>query len=171
MELKLLEETDPFLKQVADPWDFEVDGNLNELIIDMGQTMLVNIGIGLAAPQVGINKRLFIMGNDMKIVAYINPEIIEGIGEQVGMEGCLSFPELRLAVKRFEEVKIRYQNEMGEVVYDHLTGLAAIVFQHELDHLNGICFVEKVGTVTLMRAKQKRKKLRKALHKSYGSTL
>lgn len=162
MELKLVSETDPILRQIADPWDFEVDGDPNALIKAMGKTMLINIGIGLAAVQVGIKKRLFIIGNDMKIVAYINPEIIEGIGEQIGTEGCLSFPELRIPVKRYEEIKIRYQNENGEVVYDTLNGLAARVFQHEFDHLNGICFVEHVGPVALMRAKQKRKKLRKS---------
>lgn len=162
MELKLVLETDPILKQVADPWDFEIDGDPSELIKAMGRTMLINIGIGLAAVQVGIKKRLFIIGNDMKIVAYINPEIIEGFGEQIGTEGCLSFPELRIPVKRYEEIKIRYQNETGEVVYDTLTGLAARVFQHEYDHLNGVCFVAHVGAVALMRAKQKRKKLRKS---------
>lgn len=164
MELKLLSETDPILKQVAEPWDFETDGDPSELIKVMGRTMLINIGIGLAAVQVGIKKQLFIIGNDMKIVAYINPEIIKGFGEQVGTEGCLSFPELRISVKRYEEIKIRYQNETGEVVYDTLKGLAAKVFQHEYDHLNGICFIEHVGAVALMRAKQKRKKLRKSFH-------
>lgn len=164
MELKLLSETDPILKQVAEPWDFETDGDPSELIKAMGRTMLINIGIGLAAVQVGIKKQLFIIGNDMKIVAYINPEIIKGFGEQVGTEGCLSFPELRISVKRYEEIKIRYQNETGEVVYDTLKGLAAKVFQHEYDHLNGICFIEHVGAVALMRAKQKRKKLRKSFH-------
>lgn len=158
MELKLLEETDPFLRQVAEPWDFETDGDPTKLVQEMSKTMLINIGIGLAAMQVGIKKRLFIMGNDMKIIAYINPELIEGTGEQVSTEGCLSFPELQLTVKRFREIEVKYQNEKGEVKYDKLNGLAARVFQHENDHLNGICFVEKVGAVALMRAKQKRKK-------------
>lgn len=164
MELKLLSENDPFLRQVADPWDFETDGDPSELILEMGKIMLTNIGIGLAAMQVGIKKRLFIIGNDMKIIAYINPELIAGYGDEVGFEGCLSFPQLYLKVKRFTEVRVRYQNEKGEFNEEVLTGLAARVFQHEYDHLDGICFVTRVGSLSLLRAKQKRQKLRKSLN-------
>lgn len=160
MKIKLLEETDPFLKEVADPWDFEVDGDPSELILEMGKIMLINIGIGLAAMQVGVKKRLFIMGNDMQIVSYINPEIIAGYGDEVGPEGCLSFPQLYLKVRRFTEIRVRYQNVKGEFNEEVLTGLAARVFQHEYDHLDGICFVTRVGSLSLLRAKQKRKKLK-----------
>lgn len=170
MKIKLLEETDPFLKQVADPWDFEVDGDPSELILEMGKIMLINIGIGLAAMQVGVKKRIFIMGNDIQIIPYINPEIIAGYGDEVGSEGCLSFPQLYLKVRRFTEIRVRYQNKNGEFNEEVLTGLAARVFQHEYDHLNGICFVTKVGSVSLMRARQKRQKLRKSFDQSDGST-
>lgn len=160
MKLKLLDETDPFLREVADPWDFEVDGDPSELIKEMSRIMLSSRGIGLAAVQVGVKKRIFIMGNEVSVIAYINPELVEGIGEDIETEGCLSFPDLWLKVKRYEEVKVKYQNEQGAVVYDTLRGLSARVFQHENDHLNGICFITRVGPVALLRAKQKKKKLK-----------
>ena len=158
MELKLVNEDNEILRVPAQPWDFAVDGDPNDLIRRMSKVMIENTGIGLAAPQVGINKRIFVMGNEAKLYACINPEIIEGQGNVSDKEGCLSFPELWLTVKRYETIKVKYYNAVGEEVITEFTGLIARVFQHERDHLDGICFDTKVGPVSLDFAKQKRKK-------------
>ena len=158
MNLKLLNESDPQLKEVSTKWDFNVDGDPTELIKAMTKIMFENNGIGLAAPQVGIQKRLFIMGNDQKLFVCINPEIIVTEGEERDIEGCLSFPNLWMRVKRNKIVKVKYQSIDGEFVENVLEGLASRVFQHELDHLDGICFDSRVGSTTLELAKEKRRR-------------
>lgn len=158
MELKLIKEDDPILRQVATPWDFSLDGDPNDLIRRMAKTMIEKNGIGLAAPQVGISKRIFIMGNDTKLFACINPEILEEENVVVDTEGCLSFPNLWLKVKRSDKIKVKYYNALGQEVITEFTGLISRVYQHERDHLDGICFDTRVGPVTLDFAKQKRKK-------------
>lgn len=158
MELKLIKEDDPILRQVATPWDFSLDGDPNDLIRRMAKTMIEKNGIGLAAPQVGISKRIFIMGNDTKLFVCINPEILEEENVVVDTEGCLSFPNLWLKVKRSDKIKVKYYNALGQEVITEFTGLISRVYQHERDHLDGICFDTRVGPVTLDFAKQKRKK-------------
>ena len=158
MELKLLNENDSFLKNVAIAWDFDVDGEPADLIRDMSKIMIESNGIGLAAPQVGVGKRIFIMGNSEKLIACINPTIVESIGEVKELEGCLSFPKLWLHVRRAETVKVRYFNIVGQEIEAEFSGLMARVFQHEYDHLDGICFDSKVGKVSLDLAKRRRKK-------------
>lgn len=165
MEIKLLKEDDNFLRQVALPWDFTIDGSPNNLIRAMSKLMIESNGIGLAAPQCGVNKRMFIMGNETKLYACINPEILESSGEVVDQEGCLSFPDLWLKVKRPETIKVRYQNALGETIETEFTGILSRVFQHERDHLDGICFDTRVGKLSLEMAKNRRKKrLRKSLN-------
>lgn len=156
MNLKLLDEGDVQLRKVSDPWDFEKDGDPTELIRAMTKIMFENNGIGLAAPQVGVNKRIFIMGNHEKLIACINPEIFESSEEVQSQEGCLSFPNLWLNVKRPDIVKVRYQQISGSVIEQELGGLPSRVFQHEFDHLNGICFDTKVAKVSLQLAKERR---------------
>lgn len=158
MEIKLLKENDQVLRQVAEPWDFTVDGDPNDLIRRMIKTMMENNGIGLAGPQVGVLKRIFVMGNQDKLFACINPEILKTDGEVMDLEGCLSFPDLWLRVRRAETITVRYQNAMAEFIETEFTSLIARVYQHELDHLNGICFDNRVGPVTLDLAKEKRRR-------------
>lgn len=161
MELKLVNETDDVLSKVAEPYDFAnwiIEPNLEELIKAMSKVMFNKGGIGLAAPQVGVSKRIFIMGNEEKLIACVNPELVSGTGEIKDLEGCLSFPGLWLHVKRYEKVNVRYQNLKGEVKEEEFDGLMARVFQHELDHLNGICFVKQVGKLSLQMAEKRRKK-------------
>lgn len=161
MELKLVNETDDVLSKVAEPYDFAnwiIEPNLEELVKVMSKVMFTKGGIGLAAPQVGISKRLFIMGNEDKLIACVNPEIVSGVGEVQDLEGCLSFPGLWLHVKRYEKIVARYQNIKGEVKEEEFDGLMARVYQHELDHLNGICFVKHVGKLSLQLAEKRRKK-------------
>lgn len=158
MEIKLLEEGNELLRKVCEPYDFEKDGDPTELVRAMIKIMFENNGIGLAAPQVGVNKRLFIMGNDQKLVVCINPEIIESEGVDRDIEGCLSFPDLWIRVKRHKTVKVRYQMINGEFSESTLEGLVGRVFQHELDHLDGVCFDTKVGPTALDLAKEKRRR-------------
>lgn len=158
MEVKLLKEGDTLLKKVAEPWDFTIDGDPNNFIRNMAKLMMESNGIGLAAPQVGVLKRIFVMGNESKLYACINPKIIESQGNIKDIEGCLSFPDLWLRVDRAETIKVRYQNAQAELIETEFAGIAARVFQHEYDHLNGICFVTKVGPVTLDLAKEKRRR-------------
>lgn len=158
MELKLLKETDPVLRSPSETYDFSLDGDPSELVKSMAKIMFENNGIGLAAPQCGIMKRVLIMGTPELLIACINPEILTFIGEEKGLEGCLSFPNLWLNVKRPSSVNVRYHNVDGTLTEQTFTGLKARVFQHELDHLNGICFDTKVGPVTLDLAKERRRR-------------
>jgi peptide deformylase len=158
MEIKLVKENDEVLRKVAEPWDFEKDGDPTELVRNMARIMIENNGIGLAATQVGISKRIFIMGNQDKLVACINPEIVDGSGEVMDQEGCLSFPDLWLHVKRNDFIKVKYYNAMGVLVETEFTGLISRVFQHERDHLDGICYDTRVGKLSLEFAKNRRKK-------------
>lgn len=158
MDLHLVKETDNILREECHPWCFIADGNPNELVRRMIKVMMENNGIGLAASQVGINKRVFVMGNQDRIYACINPEILEADGNVMDVEGCLSFPDLWLRVRRAETIKVRYKNAMGETIETSFTGLVARVFQHELDHLNGVCYDTRVGKLSLDLAKGRRNK-------------
>jgi peptide deformylase len=160
MDLKLVSEDSEILREVADYWDWETDGDPSELVKAMAKLMVLHGGIGLAAPQCGISKRIFVMGNPEHLVACINPEIISGTERIREQEGCLSFPDLWMYVERYQDISVEYYNVAGEKVQQDYTGLMARVYQHELDHLNAICFDDRVGKLTLERAKEKRKKLR-----------
>lgn len=158
MEVKLLKENDKLLREGATPYDFAVDGDPTELVKQMTKIMFENNGIGLAAPQVGILKRIFIMGNSDKLFVCINPTLISGGESYRDLEGCLSFPDLWLHVSRYKQIQAHYQDIQGNVVETSLEGLIARVYQHELDHLDGVCFDTRVGPISLDFAKQKRKK-------------
>lgn len=159
MTLELLPENHPDLKLVSETWDFEKDGDPTELVAQLGKTMLLHNAVGLALPQCGVHKRIFVMGNENRLVACINP-IVLNISEKVDndYEGCLSFPGLFMKVKRPETIIGSYQTVTGEVVEREMSGLEARVFQHETDHLDGITFDTLVSKLTLDMAKKKRKK-------------
>lgn len=165
MEIKLLNENDSQLRQVCEPWDFTLDGEPTEVVKQMTKIMFENNGIGLAAPQVGVMKRLFIMGNKDKLFVCINPTLMSGGESYRDVEGCLSFPNLWLHVSRYRSIQVHYQDIQGNIIETTLEGLAARVFQHELDHLDGVCFDTRVGPVSLDFAKNKR---RKKLGKSFN---
>lgn len=167
--LELLPEGHPQLLEVCDEWDFQADGSPEELVRAMSKFMTDNGGVGLAAPQVGIKKRLFIMGNFIKLVACINPKIVSLSEERDNdLEGCLSFPDLFMKVKRPASAVVEYQTITGEVVKRELTGFECRVFLHEYDHLIGITFDQRVGNLVYKMAKDKRKKeSKKALRASF----
>jgi len=160
MDLKLIPEDSEVLRGVTESWDWETDGDPSELVKAMSKLMVLHNGIGLAAPQCGISKRIFVMGNSDHLVACINPEIISGSERVREQEGCLSFPDLWMYVERYKDISVEYYNVAGERVQQEFIGLMARVYQHELDHLNSICFDDRVGKLVLERAKEKRKKIR-----------
>ena len=162
-DLKLITENNPLLKQQCEDWNFKADGDPTELITAMTKIMLnpATQGIGLAAPQCGVMKNIFIMGTDEKLMAFINPQVDELKGEkELFLEGCLSYPELWLHVPRHPECVVSYHQIDGEVVKEkHLDGIQARVFLHEFDHLLGVLFEERVTSdLSLELAKKRRTK-------------
>lgn len=164
MRRKVVRYGDPVLEKVADPVTEFGTPELKKLIADMFETMYDSKGVGLAAPQVGLTKRLAIIdisaGEDPEEpFVMINPEILEKSGSQVGEEGCLSIPGFREDVKRANRVKIRAQNEKGEWFEKEGEELLARAILHENDHLNGILFLSHLSALKreLIKRKIKRK--------------
>ncbi len=126
-----------------------VDAAVRKLAQDMLDTMYASNGVGLAAPQVGVSKRVFVIDvssedDPRKPIVFINPEIIDSEGELVGTEGCLSFPNVFFEVKRFQRITVKYTNLKGDNVKLVAEGnLFCRAIQHELDHLNGELFIDK----------------------------
>lgn len=118
------------------------DDELAALCSDMFETMYAAEGVGLAAPQIGLNLRLFVMDCDgVKLIA-ANPEIIETSGEQSSQEGCLSVGKVPAVLARAEKARLRAQDEKGEWFQREATGYAARAFQHETDHCDGTLFID-----------------------------
>ena len=138
----------PVLRKVAD--EIKISKKTDFTINEMMRIMRKAHGIGLAAPQVGLSQRLIVIAPpDYKPTALINPKIIKAEGEQIGQEGCLSIPGLYGDVKRFEYVEVEAIDRKGRELIFELDGLAARVVQHEIDHLDGILFIDKVDLATL----------------------
>jgi peptide deformylase len=139
MSYKIIPPTNnPLLYQQIERYNFgRTDIHLATIVNDMIQCLKnSNNGYALAANQVGINLRAFVIGETV----YINPEIIKSWGEQTGTEGCLSFPNEWIEKTRAFKVDVKFQDITGKVQRRTFTDLKARAFQHELDHLNGICF-------------------------------
>jgi peptide deformylase len=162
MEFKLGPQ--PTLTQISTPWEFGSDQDAAELEKAMCNFMIENKGIGLAANQIGIAKRVFVMGSNNidgfpKPFALFNPRIVEASQEElIDKEGCLSYPDLWISVKRPAVIKVEYQDSQGNVHEAAMSGLIARCFQHELDHLDGVCFVDKVSALKLQLAMKKLRK-------------
>ena len=141
---KILTDKEPALHKVCKPvTDF--DAKLHKLLDDMTETLIESGGVGLAAPQVGILRRLFLVdigAEENEIVEFINPEILEVDGEQVGPEGCLSVPGKYGLVKRPYYAKVRAQDRNGEWFEAEGEELIGRCFCHENDHLDGIIYTE-----------------------------
>jgi peptide deformylase len=119
------------------------DKSLNNIINKMKKIMVLNSGVGLAANQVGLELSLFIAKPKDKFYVFINPEIISFKDEEIKEEGCLSIPNKWGIVKRYNEVKIKFYDLRGRKHTLKTKGLLAHIIQHEIDHLNGILFIEK----------------------------
>ena len=149
VELNLIKPTQRFNNELSipcQPFDFSnPEFDIEEFTKTLAETMVREDGIGLAANQVGVPYRVFTVRSDPLLVCY-NPKIVDLSGEELlGPEGCLSFPGLSVKVKRWEEVRLRFQNYKGTFVTRKFGGLAARVVQHEMDHLDGILFFNRAN--------------------------
>ncbi len=153
---EILTAENPSLRKKSD-WVNEITPGIKALIGNMRDTLIASQikGIGLAAPQIGVNLRVIIVivseNKNDKILTLINPEILSSSGEEEGVEGCLCFPHLYGLVKRAKKMKVSALDEKGRSVVSEFKGLAARVIQHEIDHLNGILFVDRVTDIGSLR--------------------
>ncbi|AAU38808.1 peptide deformylase [[Mannheimia] succiniciproducens] len=163
--LNVLIYPDERLKTIAEPVT-EFNDELQTFIDDMFETMYQEEGIGLAATQVDVHKRVItidITGEKTEQLVLINPELLDGEGETGIEEGCLSLPGLRGFVPRKEKVTVKALNRQGEEFTLHADGLLAICIQHEIDHLNGIVFADYLSPLKRNRMKEKLVKLQKQI--------
>lgn len=156
----------PTLRKQAEEIE-NFDEELSNLASDMKETMQVYSGIGLAGNQVNILLRIFVIGLDLidenlSPKAYVNPKIISSEGADLVEEGCLSIPSVNADVERATKIKVEYQTLSGEIVKETLEGLHARVFQHELDHLNGVLFIDRISELQRKLLEPQLKKLMEA---------
>lgn len=138
----IVKKEDPLLREKSKKVP-KITANILKLLDNMAETMYDAKGVGLAAPQVGVLKRVIVVDVGEGIIELINPEIIAGSGEEVDIEGCLSCPGLLGDVKRWAKVKVKGLNREGEEVIVEGEGFLARALQHEMDHLEGILFLDK----------------------------
>jgi peptide deformylase len=149
MQRRILTYPDPFLSTIALPVE-SVDGKIRELIRDMFETMYDANGVGLAATQVGVGKRVIVVDvspaeEEARPFALVNPEVVRKTGQVEGTEGCLSVPGVEGTVCRAESVVVRGKNEHGDPVTVEAQGILSRALQHEIDHLDGILFVDRLA--------------------------
>jgi len=167
MPLEILKYPHPILKEVAkEVQKEEINDEFRTTIAEMKEMMIEANGVGLAAIQVGIKKRFFIMYDNLddaspEIITIINPEIISEDGQIIDEEGCLSFPGVSAKVNRATTVKIKALNEFGKEVEIQKEDFLARCIQHEIDHLNGITFFDHLGSLKRKMIEKKYKKLMK----------
>lgn len=159
-EMYLVPKTHKILRAKTKGFDFEKN-SAKELAESLAEIMIQNKGVGLAAPQCGIDASVFVFGNPNdreSIVAMFNPKIVDRSAEQDYLtEGCLSFPDLYVKIRRPSVIRVRYQTVDGETVTEKYQGLSARIIQHEYDHLQGITFNRVANKVHLDRAIKDRK--------------
>ena len=177
--LRIYETPDPVLRQISSPVE-KVDDELRALVADMFETMYEAPGIGLAAVQVGVPKRLLVMDlqepenpddPESPVVkeprVFINPEILSHSDQEVPfLEGCLSVPDQYAEVMRPDRIRARWLDEQGEKHEEDLDGLLAVCLQHEMDHLEGVLFIDHLSKLKRDMVLKKLAKTRKerALH-------
>jgi len=160
--LQIVEYPDPRLKNLAQPVA-RIDREIQKLADDMAETMYDAPGIGLAAPQVAAAQRVIVVDiseNRNELLTLVNPEIIASSGEEEMKEGCLSVPGVLETVRRAERVKVRAQDLLGKTLELEADGLLAVCLQHEIDHLNGILFVDHLSRLKqgLIRRKSEKRR-------------
>lgn len=147
-----------------------IDDEIKELVKNMGETMFDAPGVGLAAPQVGVNKRIIVydthaddpdfQGKKTEFTALINPEIVKASGSITSEgEGCLSVVDFTADVKRYENVTVNALDIDGNPVKMETSGIIAVIMQHEIDHLDGILFIDRISVLKRAMYKKKIKKL------------
>jgi peptide deformylase len=162
--MKLVKDPDPVLRQKAEPWEFGLEWpSADELEDQMLDVMMNERGIGLAANQVGLLKRVFaIKLSNGRSLCMFNPKLLASSDQnQIGEEGCLSFPNLFLEIERPQEIVVEYFDKNAQKFTITLTGIDARCFLHELDHLNGVCFTDNINPIKLALAKKKQQTKRK----------
>jgi peptide deformylase len=166
MILEVLQFPDPRLRDKAEPIErHQVDFELRQLARNMGETMYEEPGIGLAATQVGVAKRLIVMDvhwsaeGERKLQVVLNPEIVESEGRVISeAEACLSVPDFSADVDRYARVKVLGRNlDWDEVEYD-VEGVESICLQHEIDHLDGVLYIDRISRLKRDLYTRKRKK-------------
>lgn len=160
MIMKLVDQHSPVLRQPAEPVTDVAD--VQDLIKDLFDTLEVSHAVGLAAPQIGISKQVFVIAIDDVKKVFINPAVISTSDNKTDdIEGCLSLPGLRLKVKRPPQIKAMWTNDVGVQEISDLDGLWARCWLHEYDHLNGILIDDRVSKLTLSMAQKKLSKKQK----------
>ncbi len=165
--LNILTYPDPFLKKPTSAVT-DIDDQVQTIIEDMAETMYDATGLGLAAIQAGIDKSIIVYDpeadaekKDFRVL--INPEIVFSEGEMVSEnEGCLSVPDFRSDVKRYERVTVEALDRNGEPLKIEADGLLSVIMQHEIDHLKGVLFIDRISALKRQLYKKKRKKALKS---------
>ena len=162
---KMLDENHPLLKQPIPEYKGILPSTpMDTLIKRLKMTMKLYGGIGLSANQCGVQSRVFVLGIDDFFIACINPKVIDQSPNLVKEnEGCLSFPGLYLKLERPEWIEVEFTEPTGDTVQARLEGITARCYLHELDHMNGIRFVDDVGAATLNVARRKQQKIIKKI--------
>jgi peptide deformylase len=162
--LDVLQFPDPRLRRRSEPIE-KITDELRQLAADMLETMYDEPGIGLAAPQVGVSVRLVVLDTewtaedaDRSPLVLVNPELVAPEGRVVWTEGCLSVPDLSADVERAERVVLRATDLEGKEIVEEASGLRAVCFQHELDHLDGVLFIDRLSRLKRDLYLQKRKR-------------
>ena len=150
---------DPVLRQKAAPVT-EFDDSLREFVADLYETMVAYDGMGLAAPQVGVSQRVFVVEvpvgeSGTERITAVNPEILDRSGKDGMEEGCLSIPDYYETVERPARVKVAYQDRNGVPQEIEADGLLATCLQHEIDHINGVLFVDHLSRLKRERVMKK----------------
>lgn len=165
----LVDMNDPILREEMPEFDFDeplATLKAQQLYETMKTGLQALGGLGLSANQVGIRERMFVFGDGSdpdNIACAFNPIIVSYIGDEIKMEeGCLSYPGLLLKIKRPSAIRVRYANFDGRIKTMQFEGVTARVFQHELDHLNGIRFTDRVNPLYRDSVRQKLKKIQRA---------
>ncbi|OGP15563.1 MAG: peptide deformylase [Deltaproteobacteria bacterium GWA2_55_10] len=175
MILEILKFPDPFLKTKAVPVE-KVDDGIKKIIDDMTETMYKAKGIGLASVQVGVDKRVIVLDvpgdgdgervQGRNLIALVNPEIVSSEGQTIYEEGCLSVPGITADVERFSRLKVRALDREGRPFEVSAEGLFAIALQHEIDHIDGVLFIDRLSRLKREMIKRKIKKALEAEEKA-----
>lgn len=166
-DLRIILYPDPRLKKASAPVE-TFDENLKLLAARMFELMRAHRGVGLAAPQVGINTRMFVMnpsGEPQDDRVYVNPVLTEAEGEEEGEEGCLSLPGINIKVDRSKTLRMQARDLDGNPIDQVESGYVARIWQHEFDHLNGTLLTDRMGTV----AKMANRRVLKELEEQYAA--
>jgi peptide deformylase len=158
--MQIVEHPAQVLKEVGAPVE-EFGAGLERLVADMFETMYAAEGVGLAAPQVGLSLRLFVMDCEGLKLAAANPLILSAEGEQEGEEGCLSVGKIHAPLRRAARVRLRAQDARGEWFEQEAEGLAARCFLHETDHCDGLLFIDRLSPLRRDMVKRRFQKMKR----------